>query len=212
MATATKKKPKAGPAPVLDSGRSPQDFWAGKFGTDYTDRNKVNFLDRVPFFQHILEETSARAFLDVGCNAGWNLRALRHISAEFEMSGVDINHDALTVAAGHGFDVVNAPASEIVETFGPESAEMVITSGVLIHIAPADLRTVMEAIVACSSHWILCIEYEAQQEEAIDYRGHANRLWKRPFGQLYQDLGLSLVETGVAQGFDQCTYWLLEKS
>jgi hypothetical protein len=30
--------------------------------------------------------------------------------------------------------------------------------------------------------------------------------------EIYQSLGLSLVEFGNAEGFDSCQYWLLEKT
>lgn len=195
----------------LDSGTTPLDFWAGTFGNDYTKRNQVDWALRVPLLRRLIEQTEASSFLDVGCNAGWNLRALRSIDSSLEMSGVDVNHEALEQCVAEGFDVVNAPATEIVDTFGPHAAQMVITSGVLIHIPPEQLVDTMQAIIAASSQYVLAIEYDAPTQVEVEYRGHAGRLWKRPYGAIYQQLGLSLVETGVAEGYDDCTYWLLSK-
>jgi hypothetical protein len=55
------------------------------------------------------------------------------------------------------------------------------------------------------------VEYDAEAETEIHYQGHDGLLWKRPYGRLYEGLGLSVVETGVAQGFDRCQYWLMER-
>ena len=45
-------------------------FWSGEFGNQYTARNRVNWQERVPFWEQIIDRTSAKTFLDVGCNAG----------------------------------------------------------------------------------------------------------------------------------------------
>lgn len=205
-------KPLMGEAKAPDSGATPQAFWAGEFGAEYTARNQVDWSQRVPLLQRMIEQTGAESFLDVGCNAGWNLLALRKISADFMMSGVDINHEALLQAAAEGFDVVNCAAKDLPTMDDLQGADMVITSGVLIHIPPNELDTVMRAIVDSSSRYVLCIEYDAPVEQMVEYRGHQHRLWRRPFGELYERLGMSVLETGAAQGYVDCKYWLLEKS
>jgi pseudaminic acid biosynthesis-associated methylase len=208
---ARKGMPKARPA-VDVHGANPRQFWAGQFGDEYTDRNRVDYMARVPFWQRIVDATMAQSFLDIGCNAGWNLEALRHVgNNQFLMAGIDINARALVEAGGKGFVVDDYAAHELGALYQAGSCEMAITSGVLIHIPPEDLAVTMRAIVDVSSRWVVAIEYDAPSETEVEYRGHAGRLWKRPYGQLYQDMGLSLVETGEAQGFEACSYWLLEK-
>jgi len=210
----TAKPVKQSPPRAPDSGASPTAFWSGDFGAEYTARNQVDWSLRVPLLQRMIDQTGAESFLDVGCNAGWNLLALRKISPDFMMSGVDVNHAALLQAAAEGFDVINMPASFIADAdeLGPGCAEMVITSGVLIHIPPVELDAVMRAIVDASSKYVLCIEYEHPVEQMVEYRGHQHRLWKRPFGELYERLGMSVLERGVAEGYVDCAYVLLEKS
>ncbi len=188
------------------------ELWRGEFGTEYTKRNnRVPWSDRVPFWRRMVAKTDARTFLDVGCNAGWNMLALRTIGNDLAMTGVDINEGALVLASQQGLDVLQVPADQIVEKFGPACADMVITSGVLIHIAPSDLQRVMRAIVDASARWVLAIEYPSDQEQELSYRGQEGALWKRPYGHLYEQLGLELRDTGVADGFVECNYWLLEK-
>lgn len=204
--------PKTAPPRAPDSGATPMAFWAGDFGAEYTERNQVDWSLRVPLLQRMIDQTGAESFLDVGCNAGWNLLALRKISADFMMSGVDVNHAALLQAAAEGFDVVNCAAADLATMDDLQGADMVITSGVLIHIPPVELEAVMRAIVAATNRYVLCIEYDHPVEQMIEYRGHQHRLWKRPFGELYERLGMSVLETGVADGYVDCKYWLLEKS
>lgn len=187
------------------------DFWRGEFGQEYTTRNRVQWRDRVPFFERMLLRTQARSWLDVGCNAGWNLRALRAVDPGLHLTGVDINVQALAEAREAGFDVRVALADEITDVLGLRCAEVVVTSGVLIHVAPEDLLRTMTTIRDASTEFVLCVEYPADEETEVEYRGHAGKLWKRPFGKLYQALGMELLESGHAEGFDRCDYWLLAK-
>lgn len=189
------------------------DFWRGQFGNEYNKRNgMVPWSDRVPFWRHIVTKTGAKSFLDVGCNAGWNLLALQQMGADLLMSGVDINEDAVQLAQSNGFDAAVCPADGVVEKFNADACDMVITSGVLIHIAPEDLQRTMEALVAVTRRWVVAVEYDAPTVTEVEYRGHKGKLWKRPYGELYQAHGLKLVDSGPADGFDDCTYWLLEKA
>lgn len=192
-------------------------FWAGAFGDDYTNRNQVDWKKRVPFLRRILEVAPATSFLDVGCNAGWNLLALREIvgNERLTATGIDVNQKALEQAAAEGLDVIFASALQCCDDpLSIECAEMVMTSGVLIHVPPAELTQTLRAIRDASMQYVLAIEYASVSgaEEAIEYRGHEGRLWRRDFGKCFVDLGgLELIETGEAPGFEDCRYWLLEK-
>lgn len=188
-----------------------EQFWKGDFGRDYTIRNRVDWSVRVPFWDDIIMWTGARSALEVGCNAGWNLQALNSIDPSMELTGVDVNLSALAEAAASGYEVHELSASEVGKEF-PAHADLVFTAGVLIHIPTEQLSEVMDGIIAASTQYVLAIEYASETEEAIDYRGNSERLWRRPFGKLYEDKGLTLIETGDAgEGFDSCTYWLLSK-
>lgn len=188
------------------------EFWAGEFGDEYNRRNEVDWTTRVPFLRRVLDETGARSILDVGTNRGWNLRALKSIDDTLEMSGMDVNRSAIEEAQAAGFDVVEGTADQAVQEFGLGVCDLAITSGVLIHIAPEDLVPSMAAIRDVSRRYVLAIEYEADTAQEVEYRGHKGKLWKRPFGRLYADLGLSLVEyTPNVEGYDRCAAWLLER-
>lgn len=194
----------------------PQDtvaFWSGSFGNEYTARQTVDWRDRVPFWQGIIDSTHATSFLEIGVNCGYNLEAIRSLNPSFTMSGVDVNDAALVKAMVAGFDVENAVGSKVVDLFGVGSCELALTAGCLIHVAPEDLQITMAAIRDVSSQYVLAVEYAADVETEVEYRGHAGKLWKRPYGKLYEELGgLTLIETGQARGFDRCDYWILERA
>ena len=209
MTTKTRKgvqSPPRNPPPI-----TPTEFWSGAGGKAYTERNRVDWAKRVPFWQHILDVTDAQSFLEVGTNVGWNLRAIRSLNKDLLMTGVDLNEDALREALDARLDVEVLPGHRVAEFFGAGCCGLAFTAGVLIHVPPDDLRQTMAAIRDVSDQYVLAIEYESADAQELEYCGRTGLLWKRPYGKLYQDMGLSLVESGEAVGFDQCTYWLLEK-
>ncbi len=61
------------------------------------------------------------------------------------------------------------------------------TSGVLIHIAPTDIRKVLKEIHRCSSCFIWGFEYYADSYTEVNYREHDQLLWKADFTALYLD-------------------------
>lgn len=190
----------------LDSG---VDLWAGEFGNEYLRRNQVDWRDRIGFWSTIMRTTGARSVFEMGCNAGWNLSAIRRVFPDVVAIGNDINTEACKQAWQAGVQVVNKLdfTNEV-----PGRYELVFTAGVLIHIEPEHLREVMQALIDKSYRWVLAVEYAADAEEQVEYRGHKDKCWKRPYGELYRELGLLCVESGDAgPGFDKCTYWLMSK-
>lgn len=186
-------------------------FWLGGFGDDYTARNQVKWRERIPFWQRVVDLTQPTMAFEIGCNAGWNLRALREVSPGMSLGGIDVNPSAASLARATGFDVTRSTLNEMDLEFR-FPADLVFTAGVLIHIAPEHLQAAMAKIVATSSRWVLAVEYSAEQETEVEYRGHAARLWKRDFGQLYASFGLKQRALFAAPaGFDRCTGWLMEK-
>jgi trans-aconitate methyltransferase len=188
-----------------------EDHWAGEFGTAYTNRNLVQWADRIPFWQRILWMTDVGSILDVGCNAGWNQLAIESCDPDVSTFGIDINLAALGDAKRAGMTVEMCRAADVADQYGNGAAELVCHSGVLIHVPPADLPRTMRAIYDATSQWVLAVEYASLKEEEVLYRGEKGLLWKRPFGDLYADLGLREVAHGEAIGFDRCYFWLMSK-
>ncbi len=187
------------------------DFWAGDFGNEYNRRCRVDWRARIPFWDRIVQMTGIRSAFEVGCNAGWNLSAIKHTNHGYNVCvyGCDVNAQAVDQATIAGLEVFHGP---LIEKQVP--CELAFTAGMLIHVVPEHIVSTMQSIIDASSDYVLAIEYDAEVETEVEYRGHSGKLWKRNYGDLYQKLGLDLIETGLVDkndGFDNCRYWLLRK-
>lgn len=187
-------------------------FWAGEFGHEYHKRNRVEIATRLPFWESAMQyDPEVRSVLEVGCGPGWNLLAINQVHPGVELHGVDVNAPAVEEARQAGIDAHVCTAAALTSVVERDSIDLVFTCGMLIHVAPEDLDAAMQAIIDVSAKYVLAVEYAAQKEEDVEYRGFHGKLWRRPFGKLYTDKGLTLLSEGVAGGFDQCAYWILEK-
>lgn len=201
--------------------KTPQEeFWAGAFGNDYTDRNSEDkwIASNIALFAKILTRTSGiKSVLELGANRGLNLLALKQLLPDASFSGVEINRNAAIELESHGF--VKVHHSSILE-FSPEApSSLVLIKGVLIHLDPEVLDQVYELMVRASARYICVAEYYNPSPVTISYRGHADRLFKRDFvGEiLAKHPGVRLVDYGFVyhgdNNFpqDDLTWFLLEK-
>lgn len=191
---------------------NPTELWSGTFGDAYTDRNRVDWQARIPFWESAIQFCTPATVFEFGANAGWNLRAILASAPNLDVYGVDVNQQAVNEARSHGLEVQHVGEHGFAGLYEPGSMDLVATCGVLIHIAPTDLQRVMQSLVDLSGRYVLAVEYHEDGEPVeVEYRGKAGALWRRNYGKLYEELGLRLLSTGEAAGFDQCTYYLLEK-
>jgi pseudaminic acid biosynthesis-associated methylase len=184
------------------------DWWRGAGGDSYTQRNRVDWQKRIPFWRAIVDDLTPESVLEVGCNAGWNLLALRACFPRIDLTGIEPNAVARREAQGHELTV--APEFWV----HGRVYNLVFTAGVLIHVPSPELPIFMRRIVDASKRYVIAVEYDAPEETEIEYRGEMGLLWKRPYGKLYQDMGLRLLgdcHLPPESGFDHCHFWLLEK-
>jgi pseudaminic acid biosynthesis-associated methylase len=188
--------------------------WQGEFGTAYTDRNLVDPMARCHAFSHMLRGLALPRILEIGCNRGHNLAALRSLYAESDLVGLEPNAHARLLALQSGFPVINGSANDLI--FRDNSFDLVFTAGVLIHIPAQDLAGVLREITRVASRYVLAIEYFSEQDTEIEYRGNRGLLWKRNFLSHYQKVspGMQLAASGYwskDEGFDRCHWWLMSK-
>ena len=191
--------------------------WSGEFGRAYTERNQIDWQRRLPTFRKILDGLELQRVLEVGCNRGHNLRAfLEILGPEADILGIEPGRYARELARqlSPGFAVLAGSADDL--PLKDASADLVFTAGVLIHIAPADLPRALSEIVRVSRRYILAMEYFSEEPVAIHYRGLDEHLWKRDFlaDYLKVEPRLRVVKSGFSgreDGFDDTTWWLLEK-
>ncbi len=191
------------------------DFWSSEFGNSYTDRNVFEPSTRIPAFTEMLKGIEVSNILELGCNRGINLVALSTIG-NFQIVGIEPNayaaqtgrkqSDKISILDGNGFNV----------PFMDSSFDLVFTAGVLIHIASADLPKIMDQMHRISRKYVLVVEYFAETETPIEYRGQKDLLFKRNFKKLFLDRysDLRCVREGFwgkKDGFDDCHWFLFQK-
>ena len=198
-----------------------ESFWAGKFGTDYIDRNNGEDIlaSNLIFFSKALKQTKKiTSCIELGANIGMNLKALKLLYPGLNIDAVEINQQAClelekVVGKTHTFN------KSIFDFNTKLYYELVLIKGVLIHINPKRLSDIYEKLYQLSNRYILIAEYYNPSPVAINYRGHNDRLFKRDFAGefLNKFSNLNLVDYGFIyhrdQNFpqDDITWFLIEK-
>lgn len=190
--------------------------WEGDFGKAYTDRNAPDWRARVPAFRQMVGALPVRRVLEVGCNRGHNLVALAEVLGGSDLVGIEPNEHALALARKSTIHAGFLQGTVFDLPFKDRSFDLVFTAGVLIHVPAADLPAALKELHRVSRRYLLAIEYYAERETVIPYRGRNDLLWKRDFRGAYlaQFPGLGVVESGYwapEQGFDRAHWWLFEK-
>jgi len=184
------------------------EFWGGEGGSSYTLRNAdVDWRKRTKFWRDTIPADVQTAF-EFGTNIGANLRAIRACRA-IKAQGIEINADAVDAAQAQGLAVTQC------DLFKYQSSPMwdlTYTCGVLIHMSPEQVADAMEQVAASSKRYVMAVEYMDEQETMVNYRGSDDLLWRRPYGALYEEMGLRVIRAGDAgDGFDRCGFVICEK-
>lgn len=195
------------------------DKWKGDFGDEYTERNDFDWKSRVHPFDEMLSSLDVKSILEVGCNRGQNLRAIRKVLGGGEkLVGIDPNTHALKLAQNSDTEAELLEGNVYDMPFEAGRFDLCFTSGVLIHVPPSKIGTAISEIYRVSGKYILSVEYYSEEEEEVEgYRGEEEMLWKRDFCSCFKSHfpSLSLVQTGywgTEDGFDRCHWWLLKKT
>jgi pseudaminic acid biosynthesis-associated methylase len=193
-------------------------LWQGEFGREYTERNAVSPEARQPFFARVLGKTfGVSSICELGANRGHNLAAIRGLSDNYHLTGVELNPQAAALLGAQ--EGIRAVRSAILDFDSDEPFDLVYTCGVLIHLNPDDLPAVYRKMFALSARYILINEYFNPVPVSLDYRGHTDRLFKRDFGAEFlaanahracvADYGF--LWQAVEPAWDNTTWWLFEK-
>ena len=198
--------------------------WTGEFGDDYVRRHEAaewKLRYGVEAFRRMVGGLTLESVLEVGSNIGLNLWFLRELfGTRLRLFAVEPNRTAYErLVADPRIRVEQAWNATAAELPLPDAAvDLVFTSGVLIHIAPADLGRATDEIVRVARRYVLCVEYFSHTPQEITYRGHEGLLFKRDFGAFYLDRhpGLRPLAYGFLWQrelliFDNLNWWLFDK-
>lgn len=197
-----------------------ESFWAGHFGIEYLNRNQGQQLitsNTAMFVQILRAAPDVKSIVELGCNIGLNLQALKLINNNFELCGYEINKTAAQKA--RDLNIADVMDGTILNALPTEKKyDISFTKGVLIHINPDQLHSVYENLYNLSKKYILVCEYYNPRPVVVKYRGNEDRLFKRDFaGELIDKYKLRLVDyrfTYHRDNYfpqDDITWFLLEK-
>jgi len=74
-----------------------ESFWAGKFGSEYSQRNQGDELlaSNLNFFSKALRAAHGlKSCIEFGANIGMNLKALKLLNPTLDLHAIEINADA----------------------------------------------------------------------------------------------------------------------
>ena len=195
-----------------------EEYWSTN--TEYHKRSPGDEASNYEFFRKALACADLRwncSILEFGCGTGANLRALKGCFSSPILTGIEINPEAAKVASQDA----NVYVASILDTLPIEleqsEQDLVITKGLMIHLAPNDLPNAYQALVDTTSRYLLIAEYFCTTPRMIPYRGENDRLWARDFaGEIIDMHGLKLVDYGWTYDRDQhpqdnLSWFLMEK-
>ena len=193
-----------------------EELWAGEFGDAYLHRNIEAAAGRESYWKEFLDRFPISNVLEVGCTQGDNLVHFGGHLDNNQMAGLDVNATVLESLQTNlpGIRAVKGVARSM--PFDDREFELVFTVGLLIHIPDDALRDVMAEMIRCSGRYVYAGEYHSDEPTTIRYRDHDDILFKRDYGQLFQDWfpQLRLVDQGYLtkdDGFDRVTWVILER-
>jgi pseudaminic acid biosynthesis-associated methylase len=196
-------------------------FWAGDFGDAYVERNQGDELlaANLQFFAKSLRMAHGLSgCIEFGANIGMNLRALQLLYPRMEQFGIEIN-DKAAARLAKVIPAQNVLRESILDHVPSRLHDLVLIKGVLIHINPDALPVVYDKLYQSVGRYLLVCEYYNPAPVSIEYRSHAERLFKRDFAGEIMDRhpDLQLVDYGFAYRRDpsfpqdDITWFLMEK-
>lgn len=198
-----------------------ESLWAGRFGTEYTARNREDLMvaSNTAFFAKVFGSlySPIHSLVEFGAGGGDNLRAIKKLLPKLRMTAVEINSAAVKQLRDiKNVDVVH---ESIIGLTLKKTFDFVLIKGVLIHIDPNELANVYTMLYDASNKYICIAEYYNPTPVEVIYRRHAGVLFKRDFAGEMLDAhrDLHLVSYGFTYHrdenfyYDDTTWFLLAK-
>ncbi len=190
---------------VKDLKKQTEKFWSGSSGNQYILRtnNSEHLKSNISFFKRVIKKKyKIKNILEFGCNIGLNLEAINYIDKKINLTGVDINKQAIDVLKSK--NIANAYKDTLYNFKTRKKFDLTFTKGVLIHIPPKHLSEIYQKLFNYSNKYILIAEYFSPKPTKIKYRGFSDLLYKRDFAKdLIKKYNMDLVDYGFVYSLDK---------
>ncbi len=199
-----------------------EEFWAGEFGDKYVERNDSveTVACNVALFSKMLASCpNANSLIEFGSNIGLNLRAISRLRPHMKLDAIEINESAVQKLGQWG-GVNKIHCGSILDFCEPNTWDVSLLKGVLIHIDPKLLPKVYESLYRSSNRYILIAEYYNPTAVEVECRSHKGKLFKRDFAGEMLDIypNMRMLDYGFVWRrdpvfpLDDLTWFVLEKA
>lgn len=130
----------------------------------------------------------AENLLEIGCNCGPNIAAIREIvnMRDDDFYGIDINADAIKKAK-EMLPAVNWIVGDAMNLpFPDNSIDTVLTDAVLMYAKPDEIEHIVDEIVRVAKKAVVLLEWEGEKEKLEDYH------WCRDYAKLFAKKGFTV--------------------
>jgi SAM-dependent methyltransferase len=172
------------------------DLW-----NEYTTENEDIFQKELgDLIYHISLTLGATRILELGCNAGNNLRSF---PIDYDVNGLDMNKVALEKAKKIHKNFNFYEGSLLDVPFDNSEFDLVFTRGVLIHINQSDMDLAVKEMFRVSKKWIFNLEYFGEDGKEIDWKRGKDLLWYRDMNKWWSKYDAEIVtEIDLPQNID----------
>lgn len=166
--------------------------WATEFGDAYHLRNEDPDPEKLArFFTWTLQAVAGgvRSVTEFGAGDGRNLLAIASsgtMSRLDWLNGVEVNPSAFARLQAGVTPGAHVCGSILEPGRVFPSADLVVTKGLLIHLAPRDLDQALDVLEAAARKYVLLCEYYAPQPESVPYHGFSDRCWRNDYAGIFR--------------------------
>tara|TARA_B100001540_G_C15594713_1_gene545738 strand:+ start:144 stop:773 length:630 start_codon:yes stop_codon:yes gene_type:complete len=153
---------------------------------EYVNKNykeKTGFTEEEIFVEFFSDLDRDMSILEVGCNVGVKISILQKIGFK-NLTGIELNKGAYEIAMKNHPEIsfIN---SDIEEFETKDKYDLVYTCGVLIHLNPKIINSVIKKIVSLSNQYVFGFESFSEKLQEVRYRENLQVQWKQNFLESY---------------------------
>ena len=173
--------------------------WVGRYWDDYRSPRRDMLVEAVR-----ATFGAPASVLDVGCNAGPNLRRVHEEFPACALAGFDVNVEAIEYArsrfaeTGTAADLWVGTFDDELSRLGSDGFDLVISSFALAYVPPRDMPRILGHCVRIARRGLVLAEplpFDAKRPEGV-LSGTPD--WRHDYSRLLADLGVARVETADA--------------